>query len=183
MGDRFRPEYAALSWLRPAGAPHPRCASPPVPCGLQRLPDMPSCLPARNRVTSTATRAIRRLSHRCRTRQRPHRSILPQPWPRNHHNRRFILPILAGHGPGDRAHRPRDHGPGTRRPASGDRAAGPALARDGNARLTAGPPRARVGGYQHGMPRKQACSGAELAMNAMAAVSPAMARRRHKRTP
>ena len=40
----------------PAGAPYPRCASPPVPCGLQRLPDMPSCLPARNRVTSTAIR-------------------------------------------------------------------------------------------------------------------------------
>ena len=38
----------------PAGAPHCRCASPPVPCGLQRLPDMPSCVPARYRVTSQA---------------------------------------------------------------------------------------------------------------------------------
>lgn len=53
---------------------------------------MPSCLPARNRVTSTAIRAIRRLSNRCRTRQRPDR------YSRNHHDRRFILPILREFG-------------------------------------------------------------------------------------
>ena len=73
-----------------AGAPQPRCASPPVPFGLRRLPDMRSCLSARNRVTSTAIRAIRRLSHRRRTPQRPHR------YSRNHRNRRFVLPILWG---------------------------------------------------------------------------------------
>ena len=73
----------------PAGAPQPRYASPPAPLGLHRLPDMRSCLPARNRVTSTA---IRLLSHRHRTRQRPHR------YSRNHGNRRVILPILRTDG-------------------------------------------------------------------------------------
>ena len=48
-----------------AGARQPGCASPPVPFGLRRLPDMGSCLPARNRVTSTAIRLIyRRWPHR-----------------------------------------------------------------------------------------------------------------------
>ena len=56
-----------------------------VPFALQRLPDMPSCLPARNRTIATA---IRQLSYRFRTRQRPDR------YSRNHRNRRFILPIL-----------------------------------------------------------------------------------------
>ena len=69
----------------PASAPQPRCASPPVPFGLHRLPDMRSCLPARNRVTSTA---ICPFPRRHRTRQRPHR------YSRNHGNRRVILPIL-----------------------------------------------------------------------------------------
>ena len=54
---------------------------------------MPSCLPVRNRTIPTA---IRRLSYRCRTRQRPGR------YSRNHRIRRFILPILTplalGHG-------------------------------------------------------------------------------------
>ena len=69
----------------PAGAPQPRYASPPVPFGLHRLPDTCSCLPARNRVISTA---ICLLSHRHRTPQRPDR------YSRNHGNRRVILPIL-----------------------------------------------------------------------------------------
>ena len=51
-----------------------------------RLPDMPSCLPVRNH---TIPIAIRRLSYRFRTRQRPGR------YSRNHRNRRFVLPIPA----------------------------------------------------------------------------------------
>ena len=71
----------------PAGAPQPGCASPPVPFGLRSLPEMRSCPSAGNRVTSTA---IRRLSRRCRTPQRPDR------YSRNHRNRRVILPVLGG---------------------------------------------------------------------------------------
>ena len=59
-----------------------------IPFDFQRLPDIPSCLPARNRVTATAIRLLCRLSHRRPTRQRPLR------YSRNHRNRRFILPIL-----------------------------------------------------------------------------------------
>ena len=69
----------------PAGARQPGCASPPVLFGLHRLADMRSCPSARSRVTSTT---IRLLSHRHRTRQRPHR------YSRNHRSRRVILPIL-----------------------------------------------------------------------------------------
>ena len=72
----------------PDGARQPGCASPPVPCALQRLPDMRSSSPARNRITSTPIRPLYRLSHQRRTPQRPDR------YSRNHCNRRLILPIL-----------------------------------------------------------------------------------------
>ena len=68
----------------PAGAPQPRCASPPAPLGLHRLPDIRSRLPAPNRVTSTA---ICLFPHQHRTRQRPHR------YSHNYVNRRVVLPI------------------------------------------------------------------------------------------
>ena len=68
----------------PAGAPQPRCASPPAPLGIHRLPDIRSRLPAPNRVTSTA---ICLFPHQHRTRQRPHR------YSHNYFNRRVVLPI------------------------------------------------------------------------------------------
>ena len=71
----------------PAGAPQPRCASPPAPLGLHRLPDIRSPLPAPNRVTSTANCLF---PHRHRTRQRPHR------YSHNYVNRRVVLPIRRG---------------------------------------------------------------------------------------